>query len=115
MVKMRRGWMRLICAAAFTASIFFYISYYSRPQKPSHEDNHVQEAKPSKKVRSLIEIDLRIEGKGQGVPNRQCSAIEGARTDIDTAQQLPKFEFQVWYPYIVQCVIFLMKIKLIFL
>ncbi|RXG53229.1 Alpha-mannosidase 2 [Armadillidium vulgare] len=94
MVKMRRGWMRLICAAAFTASIFFYISYYSRPQKPSHEDNHVQEAKPSKKVRSLIEIDLRIEGKGQGVPNRQCSAIEGARTDIDTVQQLPKFEFQ---------------------
>lgn len=99
-MKMRRGWLRLVFAATLTIGILLYASYYTSPQKGPRRSASVKKELSSWKgkgrpARRGNEVDLQIRGKGQGVPTDQCPALESAKTDINTVEQLPKFEFQV--------------------
>lgn len=100
MVKMvpRRGWLRLSFLGLLAACGLVYVYYYSsaapNPQllkdKPQGEPGRAGPGERRMERHSDLE-----NGQGQAIPSAQCHAIPAPKTDVNTVDQFPKFEFQV--------------------
>ncbi|XP_037800077.1 uncharacterized protein LOC119595020 [Penaeus monodon] len=113
MVKMmaRRGGLRLALLGLLAACALVYVYYYSSaPASP-----HILKDKPQDASRGGVAGERRAERQsdggaggeggggggdvasadgGQATPSHQCKDIQAPKTDVNTVDQFPKFEFQ---------------------
>lgn len=100
MVKMvpRRGWLRLSFLGLLAACALVYVYYYSsgtgNPQLLKDKPQEPARAAGAER-RAERQSELVDDGQGQVVPSHQCRAITAPKTDVNTVDQFPKFEFQV--------------------
>ncbi|XP_069958333.1 alpha-mannosidase 2 [Cherax quadricarinatus] len=99
MVKMvpRRGWLRLSFLGLLAACALVYVYYYSSGTPNSHllKDKPQEAARGTgAERRAERQSEVQDDGPGQSVPAHQCRAIMAPKTDVNTVDQFPKFEFQ---------------------